>query len=163
MWNSNAVKDEFMGQVVLSGSVNDPTEPQRLQLTDQGRQMPGTIGLRIVTSVQLTAIWPEKGLNPFSALTYLTSIKTSSGVHLYEGEFMWAGNYGTNWKSLPFRYFWSFFFFNSCFYNLYIKILFWCVCNPDYSDTTLWETWQYLSFRPHSYQDRGLYSRLFAE
>lgn len=55
------------------------------------------------------------------------------------------------------------FFFNSCFYNLYIKFLFWCVCNPDYSDTTLWETWQYLSFRTHSYQDRGLYSRLFAE
>lgn len=56
VWNSNAVKDEFMGQVVLSGSVNDPTEPQRLQLRDQGRQMPGIIGLRIVTSVQLTAI-----------------------------------------------------------------------------------------------------------
>ncbi|KAM9789047.1 calpain-5-like [Neosynchiropus ocellatus] len=60
VWNSNAVKDQFMGQVVLSGSVKDPTEPQRLKLRKQGRQMademPGTITLRIVTSTQLTAI-----------------------------------------------------------------------------------------------------------
>ncbi|XP_053702895.1 calpain-5-like [Synchiropus splendidus] len=60
VWNSNAVKDQFMGQVVLSGSVKDSTEPQRLKLRKQGRQMademPGTITLRIVTSTQLTAI-----------------------------------------------------------------------------------------------------------
>ncbi|XP_028322220.1 calpain-5-like [Gouania willdenowi] len=60
VWNSNAVKDEFMGQVVLSGSVNDPDAPQMLQLRKRGRQMademPGTIGVRIFTSTQLTAI-----------------------------------------------------------------------------------------------------------
>lgn len=58
VWNRNAVKDQFMGQVVLSGLVKDTTEPQRLQLRKQGRQMademPGTISLRIVTSNQLT-------------------------------------------------------------------------------------------------------------
>eukprot|EP00064_Thunnus_orientalis_P010941 superscaffoldBa00001530_g10970 len=60
VWNSNPVKDEFMGQVVLSGSVKDITEPQKLQLRKQGRQMademPGSISLRIVTSSQLTNI-----------------------------------------------------------------------------------------------------------
>uniref|UniRef100_A0A671YNS3 Calpain 6 n=1 Tax=Sparus aurata TaxID=8175 RepID=A0A671YNS3_SPAAU len=60
VWNSNAVKDEFMGQVVLSGSVKDPSSPQRLQLRKRGRQqadeMPGFISLRICTSTQLTAI-----------------------------------------------------------------------------------------------------------
>ncbi|KAG7516773.1 calpain-5-like [Solea senegalensis] len=60
VWNSNAVKDEFMGQVMLSGSVKDPAEPQRLQLRKRGRQMademPGAISLRIVTSTQLTAM-----------------------------------------------------------------------------------------------------------
>lgn len=64
VWNSNAVKDEFMGQVVLSGSVKDSSDPQRLQLRKQGRQMademPGHIGLRIVTATQLTAIWPQR-------------------------------------------------------------------------------------------------------
>ena len=58
MWNSNAVKDEFMGQVVLSGSVKDPASPQRLQLRKGGGQMademPGNITLRIVTATQLT-------------------------------------------------------------------------------------------------------------
>ncbi|XP_029957693.1 calpain-5-like isoform X1 [Salarias fasciatus] len=60
VWNSNAVKDEFMGQVVLSGAVNDPNAPQRLQLRKRGSQMademPGSITLRIVSSTQLTAI-----------------------------------------------------------------------------------------------------------
>lgn len=60
VWNSNAVKDEFMGQVVLSGAVKDSDAPQRLQLRKRGRQMademPGTITLKIVTSTQLTAI-----------------------------------------------------------------------------------------------------------
>lgn len=60
VWNSNAVKDEFMGQVVLSGSVKDSSDPQRLQLRKRGQQMademPGHIGLRIVTATQLTAI-----------------------------------------------------------------------------------------------------------
>nr|XP_020454661.1 calpain-5-like isoform X2 [Monopterus albus] len=57
VWNSNAVKDEFMGQVVLSGSVNDNSQPQRLQLRKQGSKnemMPGSITLRIITSTQLT-------------------------------------------------------------------------------------------------------------
>ncbi|XP_056267681.1 calpain-5-like [Pseudoliparis swirei] len=60
VWNSNGVKDEFMGQVVLSGSVKDTYEPQRLQLRKRGRQsadeMPGSISLRIATSTQLTAM-----------------------------------------------------------------------------------------------------------
>lgn len=60
VWNSNAVKDEFMGQVVLSGLVKDTSDPQRLQLRKSGRQMademPGNISLRIITSTQLTAI-----------------------------------------------------------------------------------------------------------
>lgn len=49
-----------MGQVVLSGSTKDSTEPQRLQLRKQGQQMademPGSIGVRILTSTQLTAL-----------------------------------------------------------------------------------------------------------
>ncbi|KAE8288223.1 Calpain-5 [Larimichthys crocea] len=60
VWNSNAVKDEFMGQVVLSGSTKDTFDPQTLQLRKQGRQqadeMPGNISLKIVTFTQLTAI-----------------------------------------------------------------------------------------------------------
>lgn len=72
VWNSNAVKDEFMGQVVLSGSVDDTSNPQRLRLRKRGRlmadEMPGSITLRIVTSTQLTSmwpgLWPEERLNP---------------------------------------------------------------------------------------------------
>lgn len=60
VWNSNAVKDEFMGQVVLSGSPEDSPDPQVLQLRKRGQQMademPGHISLRIVTSTQLTAM-----------------------------------------------------------------------------------------------------------
>lgn len=60
LWNSNAVKDEFMGQVVLSGLAKDSSNPQRLQLRKRGRhmadEMPGHISLKIVTSTQLTAI-----------------------------------------------------------------------------------------------------------
>lgn len=60
VWNSNAVKDQFLGQVVLSGLVKDSTDPQRVQLRKRGRrmadEMPGTISLRIVTSTQLTDI-----------------------------------------------------------------------------------------------------------
>ncbi|XP_068600210.1 calpain-5-like [Brachionichthys hirsutus] len=60
VWNSNAVKDEFMGQVVLSGSASDTPDPQRLQLRKQGRhmadEMPGFIFVRIVTSTQLLGI-----------------------------------------------------------------------------------------------------------
>uniref|UniRef100_A0A3Q3MK03 Calpain-5-like n=1 Tax=Mastacembelus armatus TaxID=205130 RepID=A0A3Q3MK03_9TELE len=54
----NAVKDEFMGQVVLSGSVQDTTNPQTLRLRKRGQteEMPGIIGVRIITSTQLTAI-----------------------------------------------------------------------------------------------------------
>uniref|UniRef100_A0A8C8CK60 Calpain 6 n=1 Tax=Oncorhynchus tshawytscha TaxID=74940 RepID=A0A8C8CK60_ONCTS len=58
VWNSNAVKDQFLGQVVLTGSVKDSTNPQRLQLRKSGRamadEMPGSITLRIVTSTELT-------------------------------------------------------------------------------------------------------------
>ncbi|KAM9331592.1 calpain-5-like isoform 1-T2 [Pholidichthys leucotaenia] len=60
VWNSNAVKDEFMGQVVLSGSPTDSADPQRLRLRKQGShmadEMPGSITLRIVTSTDLTNI-----------------------------------------------------------------------------------------------------------
>lgn len=60
VWNSNAVKDEFMGQVVLSASVKDTFEPQKLQLRKRGRQMademPGSISLRVITSTQLIAM-----------------------------------------------------------------------------------------------------------
>lgn len=66
VWNSNAVKDEFMGQVVLSGSLKDSSGPQKLQLRKGGRnadEMPGNISLRIVTATQLTAIWPPNHLD----------------------------------------------------------------------------------------------------
>ncbi|XP_077447835.1 calpain-5-like [Stigmatopora argus] len=60
IWNSNAVQDQFMGQVVLSGYPKDTTDPQMLQLRKQGRnmadEMPGSISLRIVTSTQLIAM-----------------------------------------------------------------------------------------------------------
>ncbi|CAL9685614.1 unnamed protein product [Knipowitschia caucasica] len=60
IWNSNAVKDQFMGQVMLSGSVKDSMEPQVMQLRKQGGQMademPGRISLKIVTVTQLTAL-----------------------------------------------------------------------------------------------------------
>ncbi|XP_076024623.1 calpain-5-like [Genypterus blacodes] len=60
VWNSNTVKDQFMGQVVLSGMPKDSMDPQRLQLRKRGRmkaeEMPGCLTLRIVTSTQLTAI-----------------------------------------------------------------------------------------------------------
>ena len=60
VWNSNAVKDEFMGQVVLPGSPKDSPNPQKLQLRKVGQlaanEMPGNITLKIVTATQLTAI-----------------------------------------------------------------------------------------------------------
>lgn len=60
IWNSNAVKDQFMGQVMLSGLVKDSTEAQVHRLRKQGSQMademPGFISLKIVTATQLTAI-----------------------------------------------------------------------------------------------------------
>ncbi|XP_056140994.1 calpain-5-like [Lampris incognitus] len=60
VWNSNALKDQFLGQVVLSGTEKDTTDPQKLQLRKRGRrmadEMPGTISLRIITSAQLTAM-----------------------------------------------------------------------------------------------------------
>ncbi|XP_037544043.1 calpain-5 [Nematolebias whitei] len=59
VWNRNAVKDEFMGQVLLPGSPTDNSNPQKLVLQTSGKQatdeMPH-INLRIVTSTQLTAI-----------------------------------------------------------------------------------------------------------
>uniref|UniRef100_A0AAY5KUA5 Calpain 6 n=1 Tax=Esox lucius TaxID=8010 RepID=A0AAY5KUA5_ESOLU len=60
VWNSNAVKDQFMGQVVLTGSAKDSTNPQRLNLRKSGRamadEMPGSITLRIVTTTELTGM-----------------------------------------------------------------------------------------------------------
>lgn len=87
VWNSNAVKDQFMGQVVLPGSVKDTTDPQKLQLRKQGRQMademPGSISLRIITSTQLTNIWPcqcpERELNCFQ---YWTMCSCESTWHV---------------------------------------------------------------------------------
>ncbi|XP_046876360.1 calpain-5-like [Hypomesus transpacificus] len=58
VWNSNALQDQFMGQVVLTGSVTDSTAPQKIQLRKRGRkmadEMPGSISLRIATSTKLT-------------------------------------------------------------------------------------------------------------
>ncbi|XP_061903699.1 calpain-5-like [Entelurus aequoreus] len=60
IWNSNAVQDQFMGQVMLSASTKDTADPQRLQLRKQGHnmadEMPGSVTLRVVTSSQLTAM-----------------------------------------------------------------------------------------------------------
>ncbi|XP_041863849.1 calpain-5-like [Melanotaenia boesemani] len=60
VWNSNAVKDEFMGQVVLPARATDTTDPQTLQLKKSARQMAdemaGRISLRVVTATQLTAM-----------------------------------------------------------------------------------------------------------
>uniref|UniRef100_A0A3B3CYW2 Calpain 6 n=1 Tax=Oryzias melastigma TaxID=30732 RepID=A0A3B3CYW2_ORYME len=60
VWNSNAVKDEFMGQVVLSGSPKDTQNYQKLQLRKRGSnmadEMPGSIILCVVTESELTAI-----------------------------------------------------------------------------------------------------------
>ncbi|KAL0994057.1 hypothetical protein UPYG_G00117260 [Umbra pygmaea] len=58
VWNSNAVKDQFMGQVVLKGSIKDSSEAQRLSLRKRGLsdEMPGFITLRIVTSTELTSM-----------------------------------------------------------------------------------------------------------
>ncbi|XP_061154543.1 calpain-5-like [Syngnathus typhle] len=60
IWNSNAVQDQFMGQVMLSGSAKDTTNRQRLRLRKQGRnmadEMPGSVTLQVVTSTQLTSI-----------------------------------------------------------------------------------------------------------
>ncbi|XP_030648208.1 calpain-5-like [Chanos chanos] len=60
VWNSNAIKDEFMGQVVLTATLKDSMEPQRLQLrkrgTEMANEMPGIINLRVVSSRELTAL-----------------------------------------------------------------------------------------------------------
>ncbi|XP_049321184.1 calpain-5 [Astyanax mexicanus] len=60
VWNSNVVKDQFMGQVVLPAVLKDSADPQKLQLKKRGGQkdgeMPGKISLRIVTVRELTAM-----------------------------------------------------------------------------------------------------------
>ncbi|PWS22934.1 hypothetical protein DKP78_15790, partial [Enterococcus faecium] len=60
VWNSNAVKDQFMGQVVLTADLNDKSGPQKLQLRKRGSQaaneMPGTVTLRVVSARELTAM-----------------------------------------------------------------------------------------------------------
>lgn len=58
IWNKNTVQDEFMGQVILAASTNDPSTTQRLQLRKKGRakadEMPGFITLRTITCENLT-------------------------------------------------------------------------------------------------------------
>ncbi|XP_037389030.1 calpain-5-like [Pygocentrus nattereri] len=60
VWNSNAVKDQFMGQVVLPATLKDTAEPQKVSLKKKGGQtaeeMPGKISIRVVTSRELTAM-----------------------------------------------------------------------------------------------------------
>ncbi|XP_015244084.1 PREDICTED: calpain-5-like [Cyprinodon variegatus] len=60
VWSSKLGMDKFLGQVVLSGLINDNSNPQRLQLKKSGDKkadnMPGNISLRIVTTNQLAAI-----------------------------------------------------------------------------------------------------------
>ncbi|XP_076130179.1 calpain-5-like [Alosa pseudoharengus] len=60
VWNSNAVKDEFMGQVILPAGLNDPSGLQKLQLRKRGGQaageMPGTIILRVASARELIAM-----------------------------------------------------------------------------------------------------------
>nr|XP_014348555.1 PREDICTED: calpain-6 [Latimeria chalumnae] len=58
VWNSNFASDQFLGQVVLAASLSDPKEQQTLQLRDRdgqgGREMPGRITVKIVSSDILT-------------------------------------------------------------------------------------------------------------
>nr|XP_023698610.1 calpain-5-like [Paramormyrops kingsleyae] len=58
VWNSNLVKDQFMGQVVLAASLKDSSEAQRLRLKKRGAErdedMPGSVSLRVVSSSKLT-------------------------------------------------------------------------------------------------------------
>lgn len=60
VWNSNSVKDQFMGQVVLSASLTDSADPQTLKLRQgagpRAKEMPGTISLRVVTTRDLIAM-----------------------------------------------------------------------------------------------------------
>ncbi|KAM9331594.1 calpain-5-like isoform 1-T3 [Pholidichthys leucotaenia] len=60
VWNSNTVKDQFMGRVVLPGLPKDSPDFKRFQLLKRGlhknEKMPGSIMLKIVTSTELTAI-----------------------------------------------------------------------------------------------------------
>ncbi|XP_006632721.1 calpain-5 [Lepisosteus oculatus] len=60
IWNSNAIQDQFLGQVVLTASLKDPSQPQKLQLCKAGRQMaeemPGKINLRVITTKELTDV-----------------------------------------------------------------------------------------------------------
>ncbi|KAM4726367.1 calpain-5-like isoform 1-T2 [Anableps anableps] len=60
VWNNNLGRDEFLGQVMLSGLPTDTTDPQQLQLKKKDSKMaddmPGNISLRIVTANQLTAL-----------------------------------------------------------------------------------------------------------
>ncbi|MCJ8748362.1 hypothetical protein PDJAM_G00164000 [Pangasius djambal] len=60
VWNSNDVKDQFMGQVVLPASLKDSADPQTLKLkrgtSETSEEMPGTISLRVVTSRELAAM-----------------------------------------------------------------------------------------------------------
>ncbi|KPP78698.1 calpain-5-like, partial [Scleropages formosus] len=59
VWNSNALQDEFMGQVVLTASVQDSAERRNIRLQNRGQdagdETPGTITLRVITSAQLTS------------------------------------------------------------------------------------------------------------
>ncbi|KAI1898627.1 hypothetical protein AGOR_G00074330 [Albula goreensis] len=58
VWNSCTVQDQFMGQVILTASLRDTAELQKVQLHKRGQEiaeeMPGTITLRVITSSHLT-------------------------------------------------------------------------------------------------------------
>ncbi|KAG8548785.1 hypothetical protein GDO81_024167 [Engystomops pustulosus] len=60
VWNHNVIKDEFMGQVVLTAEANNQQTPHSLPLQDKGNksnpQVSGSIQLVLFTSNSLTGI-----------------------------------------------------------------------------------------------------------
>ncbi|XP_066515238.1 calpain-5-like isoform X2 [Hoplias malabaricus] len=58
VWNSNPIKDQFMGQVVLPATLKDSADQQKIPLKRNGGQSEtsGHISLRVVTFRELTAM-----------------------------------------------------------------------------------------------------------
>nr|XP_014348911.1 PREDICTED: calpain-5 [Latimeria chalumnae] len=60
IWNSNVVRDTFMGQVTLAGDTEDLQQQHSLHLQDKGNRkssdLPGTITVKVITSNVLTSI-----------------------------------------------------------------------------------------------------------
>lgn len=60
VWNKNVLKDEFLGQVTLSADVNDLNSQHTLHLRDKGNKkgndLPGIIGVRVITKDNLSSI-----------------------------------------------------------------------------------------------------------